>query len=214
MCSYLLSLYIYSCTIWIVSIKHTTKKLSKYLIPIGWGVSLLWALLWTIIRSINGDPSILIVLFSTGVNFGIPWSSFGPMAAIILINIALLIASLFKVWLAIGIQSSQQGELKSLRKVVISGILLIPALGLPFLSLIPLQFKWDEHKILAFLIVFLINSPIGIIQFILITCQLRETIIRKHCYCCCRITAAQVAPSPHLNIIIPKPKQKNHQTVY
>ena len=50
-------------TIWIVSINHTAKKLSIFLIPIGWIVSLLLAAAWTAYRSINGDFSMLYCFF-------------------------------------------------------------------------------------------------------------------------------------------------------
>ena len=33
-------------SIWIVSIEHTARKLSKYFITISWSVSLVWALEW------------------------------------------------------------------------------------------------------------------------------------------------------------------------
>ena len=207
--------------IWIVSINRTAKKLSIFLIPIGWGVSLVWAAAWTTYRSITGDFSMLYCFFSDKTNFEFPWVILAPMIAILLINTALLIASLFKVWLVLRKQSSQQGELKRLRKVVISGILLIPALGLPFITLLVIQMYEApeginklELNILAFICIMLINSPIGIIHFILITCQLGETIIRKYCCCCRKVTAAQIAHSLHLNIARPKPKQKNHETVY
>ena len=148
------------------------------------------------------------------------------MIVILLIDTALLIVSLCKVWLALKKQSSQEGELKRLRKVVISGILLIPPMGLAFL---PLSFfaiylykpteeliPEFEQSVLAFLVVLLINSPIGIIHFILITLQIRETIIRRYCCCCCchKITPAQIAHSLHLHIVRPRPKQKNHETVF
>ena len=207
--------------IWIVSFNHTAKKLSILLIPIGWGVSFIWAVAWTAYHSVDGDSSMLFCLYKYQTNFDYPWTVLGPVIAIILINTALLIASLFKVWLVLRKQSSQQGELKRLRKVVISGILLIPALGLPFIILLVNQLyeapdgvNKGRDNFLVWLSFGLITSSVGILHFFLITCQIRETIIRKYCCCCRKVTAAQIAHSFHLNIIRPKHKQKNHKTFY
>ena len=152
MCFYLLY------TIWIVSITRNAKKLSIFLIPIGWVVSLLWAGVWTPGHFLNSKSWMYGCFFSFNSQFQIPWETLGPMIAILLINTALLIASLFKVWLVLRKQSSQQGELKRLRKVVISGILLIPALGLPFISFLVIRLYEApdginklEQNVLAFL---------------------------------------------------------------
>ena len=211
-------------SIWIVSINRTAWKLSIFLIPIGWAVSLVLSGVWALVGHFSEGVSI-DCLSSNRIFLRIDWPIIGPMIVILLMNTALLIASLFKVWLVLRKQSSQQGELKRLRKVVVSGILLIPALGLPFISLlilllyIALNEEFDLNKdFLAFIIIILFTSPIGIIHFILITCQIRESVIRKcWCCCCCRIIPAKIAQSLHslhFNITKPKPKQKNHQTVY
>ena len=128
--------------IWIVSINRTGKELSKYLIPIGWIISLVWAGVWTAYRSVFGDS----------LQFQVPWTTLVPTA--------LLMASLCKVWLVLKKQRSQQGELKRLRKVVVRGILLIPSLGLIFLSFLALQLYGApkemnsyEQNILAFLFI-------------------------------------------------------------
>ena len=209
-------------TIWIVSINRTANKLSIFLIPIGWAVSLIWAVSWTICRSSHPPP--IECYFSSSSKLEMPLEALVPMIVILLVNIALLLASLFRIWLVLRKQSSQHGELKRLRKVAISGILLIPALGLPFLSFIAFRLydapegtNKGEQNIIAFLVIILFNSPIGVIHFILITFQIRESIIRKYWCCCCRITPAKIAHSLHslhLNIVRPRPKQKNHQTVY
>ena len=209
-------------SVWIVSINRTGKKLSKYLIPIGWIVSLLLSGVWALVGYFRGEDSIICIT-SNRIFLRFDWPILVPMIAILLTNTALLIASLFKVWLVLRKQSSQQGELKRLRKVVISGILLMPALGLPFIALLCLLLyivnyqEFDLNKdFLPFIIIILFTSPIGIIHFILITCQIRESVIRKcWCCCCCRITSAKIAQSLHslhLNIVRPKPKPKNHKT--
>ena len=209
-------------SVWIVSSNRTAKKLSKYLIPIGWVVSLLLPGIWALVGYFRGEDSIICIT-SNRIFLRFDWPILVPMIAILLINTALLIASLFKVWLVLRKQSSQQGELKRLRKVAISGILLMPALGLPSIALFSLLLHITLNKELginreffAFIIIILLNSPIGIIHFILITCQIRESVIRKcWCCCCCRITSAKIAQSLHslhLNIVRPKPKPKNHKT--
>ena len=209
-------------TIWIVSIRHTARKLYKYLIPIGWGVSLLWSAASVLYNILIFKPSDYnpCFLFNRNRNFEIGWSFLGPMIVILLINTLLLILSLVKIWLVLRKQNTQEGELKRLRRVAIGGILLVPALGFPFISVIALQlydaFNYDtatlnissvQKNIIAFLIILIINSPIGIAHFILITCQINETILRKYCCCCCRrTTPAQIAHSLHLNIARRAPK--------
>ena len=211
-------------SIWIVSINRTAEKLSIFLIPIGWVASLISPGIWALVGHYSGEDAIFCV-YSNNIFFRFDWPILTPIFVILLINTALLIVSLFKVWLVLRKQSSQQGELKRLRKVVISGILLIPALGLPFISLLcllsyaALNKKFDLNRdFLAFIIIMFFNSPIGIVHFILITCQIRESVIRKcWCCCCCGITSAKIAKSLHslhFNITRPKPKQKNHETVY
>ena len=222
-------------TIWIVSIRHTARKLYKYLIPICWGVSILWAAAWVpynivIANLCNsryneqiGNSRYNEQKFNEpcGFSYGnqsseIGWSFLGLMISILLINILLLILSLVKIWLVLRKQNNQEGELKRLRRVVIGGILLVPALGLPlslpFIALIALQLpdvniSFSLKNVLAPLIVILINCPIGIVHFILVTCKIKETILRKYCCCCCRrITPAQIAHSLHLNIARRAPK--------
>ena len=68
-------------------------------------------------------------------NFRIGWAFIAPMTGILLINIILLMLSLIKIWFALKIQSSHEGEFKKLRRVAIGGIMLIPASGLSFVSL-------------------------------------------------------------------------------
>ena len=204
---------------WIVNINHTARKLSFFLIPIGWGVSLLWALACASYEYIKGYSFDIQCRVPDNLRFQLPWTSLAPVIVIILINTALLILSLGKVWLVLR-KHSQKGELKRLYRVVNSGILLIPALGIPFISLIVIQLyeapegvDKTENNELAFLIILLINSPIGIVHFILITCQIQETVIRRSC-CCHRMTPTQIAHSLHLNIVRPPhPKKKTISTI-
>ena len=78
--------------------------------------------------------------------------------------------------------------------------MLIPALGLSFISLgvismVAIEIVRENKKpniALAIPITILISFAIGIVHFMLITCQIKETVLRKCCcYCksrCCRKT--------------------------
>ena len=65
---------------------------------------------------------------------------------------------------------------------------------------------------LAIPITILISFAIGIVHFILITFQIKETVHRKCCcYCksrCCRKTLPQLAHSIHLNVVRRNPRTK------
>ena len=211
-------------SIWIVSIKHTARKLYKYLIPIGWCVSLLWAVGWLVFDILH-DPcesQVKRCTLLSNPDFRIGWSFLAPMTGILLINTTLLILSLIKIRFALKRQSSHEGEFKRLRKVAIGGILLIPALGLPFISIVIIEILRRANKLdvsLLVLIIIIINFPIGITHFILITCQIKETVLRKCCcYCksrCCKKTLPQLAHSLHLNVVRRNPRtiQETNETV-
>ena len=209
-------------SIWIVSIKHTARKLYKFLIPIGWFISLLWASMTIVIKYFNVSycESENRCLLKTPFKLDIGWEFLGIMIAILIVNTIILLLSLFKIWLVLKRKSIQGGELKRLRKVAISGILLIPSLSLPFISFIGIELssaptyynaKNLQNYLPIILSVFLINSPIGIIHFIVITCQIKETIFRRYC-CKHRITPARVARSLRLNIIRKKLSNKARNT--
>ena len=68
-------------------------------------------------------------------NFRIGWAFIAPMTGILSINIILSILLLIKNRFALKIQNSYEGEFKRLRRVAIGGIMLIPALGLCFISI-------------------------------------------------------------------------------
>ena len=98
---------------------------------------------------------------------------------------------------------------------------MIPALGLPFISLVVIEILRQNKIIdveLAILIIMFINFPVGIVHFILITCQIKETVLRKCCYCknrCCKKTLPQLAHYLHLNVVRrnPRTKQETNETV-
>ena len=175
-------------SIWIVSVKHPAKKLSIYFIPIGWSVSLLWALVWLTYgkltdeylqadsrnESIEDDCG--YSCFLSTQNYLI-LSFLIPMYVILLLNGSILIACLFKIRLALKLKKSSVSELKILRRVSIGAILLIPALSLPFMFAIPLSFSdlISESAVTVFEWAYILsNAPIGIVHFLLITYQIPE----------------------------------------
>ena len=160
-------------------------------------------------------------------NFRIGWAFIAPMTGILLINIISLILSLIQIMFALKIQISHEGEFKRLRRVAIGGILLIPALGLSFLSIgvismVAIEIVGENLKLniaLAIPLTILISFAIDIVHFMLITCQIKETVLHKCCcYCksrCCRKTLPQLAHSIHLNVVRrnPRTKQETNETV-
>ena len=213
-------------SVWVVSIKHTTRKLYKYLIPIGWCVSFFWAAAWLMYDIFKTDTCESQVkkcsLISDLDLRKIDWAFIAPIIGVLLINTVLLILSLIKIWFALKRQSSHEGEFKRLRKVAIGGILLIPALGLPFITVVALEILRKNKIISVYILIFiviLINFPIGIVHFILITCQIKDTVLRKCCcYCknrCCKKTLPQLAHSLHLNVVRRNPRtiQQTNETV-
>ena len=194
-------------SIWIVSIKHTARKLSIVLIPSCWGISLVWGVSWALDRHFNK---------SVCMNINLPF--LGVTIAILFCNIILLTLSLVKVWLAFKKMNREEGELKRLRKVAIGGLLLIPALSLNYISLLGARLYREpsindganeltpQNSFLLYSAVFLINSPVGILHFLSITCQIKETVIRKYCRCS-RRTQPQKPHSLHFNVR--KPPQPN-----
>ena len=206
--------------------RHTARKLYKYLIPIGWCVSFFWAVGWLVFDILQGDTcesQFKRCTFIYNPDFRIGWSLLAPMTGILLINTMLLILSLIKIWFALKRQSSHEGEFKRLRKVAIGGIMLIPALGLPFIITVVSEILRKNNKLdskLQHLIIILICFPIGIMHFILITCQIKETILQKCCcYCksrCFKKTLPQLTHSLHLNVVRRNPRTKqqtNYETV-
>ena len=211
-------------SIWVVSIRHTARKLYRYLIPIGLCVSFFWAVGWLVYDILQDtcDSQFKKCTLIYNRNFRIVWAFLAPFTGILLINTILLILSLIKIWFALKRQNSHEGEFKRLRKLAIGGILLIPSLSLPFISLVIIEILRKNNKLdvkLELLIVMLINSPIGIVHFILITCQIKETVLRKcGCYCksrCCKKTLPKLAHSLHLNVVRkPRTKQQINYDIF
>ena len=181
-------------SIWIVNIQHTARRLYKYLIPIGWCVSLLWAVVWLVYGKFTGDYLDRDMQNETNdKNCEYPcflsskkhliWSFLAPIYAILVVNTLLLFLCLYKIRLALRNKNSYESELSRLRRVSIGAILLIPALGLPFIMSIPLSFYLkDESLYTVFEWVFILsNAPVGIVHFLLITYQIPEAKIPKYC---------------------------------
>ena len=221
-------------SICIVSMQHTAWKLYKYLIPIGWSVSFLWGVGWfaydMATREYNDCDSPLNCMLINQSKLNISWPFLGIMIGILLINIVVLILSLIKIWFAFKRQNNQEGELNRLRRVAFGGILLIPALSFPFITLIviklyppnesdPVSFEnllSIQQNLIICLIIIIINSPIGIVHFILITCQIKETVLRKYCFCKSRFTKKlpRLAHSLRLNVVRkPRTKQQTNGDV-
>ena len=180
-------------SIWIVSMKHTLKNLSKYMIPIGWSVSLLWSLVWLTYGKLRGEylqidshngsreADCEYSCFLSTENYLI-LSFLIPIYVILLLNGCILIVSLFKIRIALKLKNSSESELTTLCRVSIGAILLIPALSLPFLFAIPLSFSEliDESAVAVFEWAYILsNAPIGIAHFILITYQIPEARLPK-----------------------------------
>ena len=181
-------------SIWIVNIKHTARKLYKYLIPIGWCVSLLWAVAWLVYGQLTGSYLDIDVQNETtdenceyscflSSKKHLVWSFLAPIYAILVVNALLLFLCLYKIRLALRNRNSYESELSRLRRVSIGAILLIPALCLPFIVSIPLSFNLKNESLYAvFEWVFIIsNAPVGIVHFLLITYQIPESKIPKYC---------------------------------
>ena len=184
-------------SIWIVSIKHTARKLSKYLIPIGWFASLVWSLVWLIygkstkeylqVDSHNGsmEDDYEYSCFLSTENYLI-LSFLIPIYIILLLNGSVLIVSLFKIRSALKLNKSSESELKTLCRVSIGAILLVPALSLPFICAIPLSFSnlIGDSAVTVFEWAYILsNAPIGIVHFLFITYQIPETKLPKFSRC-------------------------------
>ena len=180
-------------SIWIVSMKHTARKLSKYLVPIGWSLSILCALVGFAYgrltneylqvdshnESIEDDCE--YSCFLSTENYLI-WFFLVPIYVILLLNGSILIVCLFKIRLALKNKHKFESELTTLRRVSIGAILLIPALCLPFIVAIPLSLSqlFSESMIIVFEWAYIIsNAPIGVVHFLLITCQIPEAKLPK-----------------------------------
>ena len=182
--------------IWVVGIKHKAKKLSPFLIPIGWCVSFLWAVIWLVYGKLTNqylDSDIEdykvykyceYSCFLSAKSYLI-WSFLSPIFIILLANTSVLFLCLYKIRLVLKYRNSTETELLRLTKVSIGGILLIPALCLPFIISLPLSFsQFYQHNETLYTVFewayVLSNAPIGVAHFLLITYQIPEARIPKY----------------------------------
>ena len=180
-------------SICIVSVKHTAKKLYKYLIPIGWCVSFAWAVIWLVFGKVKkmyitsdkpGNYSKCDFACFLSTDGHLILTFLVPIYVILFLNTCLLSVCLVKIRFALKTKNKFQSELSILRKVSFGAILLIPALSLPFILAIPLSFVQNEESLhIVFEWIYIIsNAPIGVIHFILITSQIPEA--RLHRFLC------------------------------
>ena len=227
-------------SIWIVSVRHTAKKLHKYLVPIAWCASLVWSLVWFAYGKLtnqylsldahNGtiDKDCEYSCFLNSENY-LHLSFLVPVYVILLLNTIILCLCLFKIRLALKNRHRFENELSRLRRVSIGAILLIPAFSLPFIISIPLSLSKDNGTLhLVFEWAFILsNAPIGVIHFLLITFQIPEARIPKFFrsnapqQSSTSMTEASVAkmspntiPSLHFNVVNPRGSNNDNITVY
>ena len=181
-------------SIWVVGLKHSARKLSQYLIPIGWCSSLVWAATWLIYGKVQNeylDSDINDDTWETNkesnksicflnIKKHLIWTFLVPLFVILLINTTVLFLSLYRIRLALKRQNISEGEVKRLRKVAFGGLSLVPALSLYFIFSLPLAFSELYKDVKPLYTVFewiyvLFTAPLGVVHFFLITCQLTES---------------------------------------
>ena len=174
-------------SIWIVGIKHSAKKLSPYLIPISWSISVVWSLIWLAYGLANNNyinerspdkPDCKESCFLS-TRSSLIYTLIVPVIIIIGINLFILFLILLKIRQVFKNKDRNEKELVRLRRVAFGGILLVPSLGLPFLLSIPLSlshlYKGSIHLYLFFQWTNIISTAtIGILHFFLVTYQTPE----------------------------------------
>ena len=182
-------------SIWVVSIKHTARKLSIFLIPICWGVSIIWALVWIGYGKATNRYLDLDTHNETTRNnchhscflsteSHLILSFLIPIYVILLSNATILCICLYRIRKVLRVKNTFESELSRLRRVAIGAILLIPALNVPFIIAIPLSFSslMDDTVVAVFEWAFILsNAPIGVVHFLLITLKIPEANPRNWC---------------------------------
>ena len=164
------------------------------MIPIGWCVSVLWAVVWLVYGKLTGNYLDINVQNETtdenceyscflSSKKHLIWSFLAPIYAILVVNALLLFLCLYNIRLALRNRNSYESELSRLRRVSIGAILLILALCLPFIMSIPLSFDLKNESLNTVFewVSILSNAPVGIVHFLLITYQIPEAKIPKYC---------------------------------
>ena len=180
-------------SIWIVGIKHLARKLSPFLIPISWSISLVWALIWLVYgvienSYINKTPkdSYCQEPCKLSTQSKLIYALIVPVIVILTVNIFILVLNLFRIRQVFKRNDKNETELVRLRKVAFGGLLLVPSLGLPFLLSIPLTFSHlytDQIPLFLFFqwASLIATATIGIIHFFLVTYQTPEVKLLPTC---------------------------------
>ena len=180
-------------SIWIVGVKHLARKLSPYLIPIAWFISIVWALIWLAYGIVN--DSYINNNTDSSENFpnkpdckqpcmlsthsSLIYALIVPVISILTMNIFFLFLNLFRIRQAFKNKDRSEREVVRLRKVAFGGLLLVPSLGLPFLLSIPLSFSHLYTDHIAIYLFFqwtnlITTATIGVLHFFLVTYQTPE----------------------------------------
>ena len=179
-------------SIWIVGIKHLARKLSPFLIPIAWSISLVWALIW-LAYGITSDKYIdktsnencqESCILSTQSK--LVYALIVPVMVILMVNMLILFLNLFRIRQVFKRNDKSETELMRLRKVAFGGLLLVPSLGLPFLLSVPLTFSHLFTNQIPLYLFFqwtslIATTTIGIMHFFLVTYQTPEVKLLPSC---------------------------------
>ena len=178
-------------SIWIVGIKHLARKLSPFLIPSSWSISLVWALIWLVYGIVNDNyinrtfnDSYCEEPCTLSTRSNLIYALIVPVISILTLNLFLLFLNLFRIRQVFKNSNKSENELVRLRRVAFGGLLLVPSLGLPFVLSIPLTFsKLYKDDTTIYLIFQWMNvlstATIGIIHFFLVTYQTPEVRLRS-----------------------------------
>ena len=150
----------------------STKKIYKYLIIFGWVFPLLIPFITiTAAQDQYVDASSHCFLNVTG---GVIWAFIGPILVIILINAVFLTIALIRI---VQIKSTDQNNetMKIVKDALITGLVLTPVLGLPWLILI---FNVAiQHSVLEWLFI-IINGAMGLVFFLVVVLRNKEVLTR------------------------------------
>ena len=173
-------------SIWIVGLKHLAKKLSHFLIPVSWSISVLWAIIWVTYGTVTNnyinekkDDSDCEESCILNTRSYLVYVLIVPVLVILAINLFILSLNLYKIRQVFKNKDRDEKEIVRVKRVAFGGLLLVPSLGLPFLLSIPLSFshlyKDNTSLYLFFQWTNLIaTATIGMLHFFLVTYQTPE----------------------------------------
>ena len=199
-------------SIWVVGIKHFAKKLSPFLIPISWSISLVWALIW-LVYGIVSDSYINKTLNENcqescilSTQSKLIYALIVPVIVILMVNVFFLFLNLFRIRQVFKRSDKSDSELVRLRKVALGGLLLVPSLGLPFLLSVPLTFSHLYTDQIPLFLFFqwtnlIATATIGIIHFLLVTHQTPEVKLLPSCIRSNKQPLTSKTPMPYINVV-------------